>query len=330
MGAGRAVGSAIVILMTRRTARALLLLIAFATSCQARETVTVDTELSGRIERLTETFLTSGDEAAKTSALSEARAIFERDGIPSLAKVGDTAAYDFVVLNMLGQPPDMQLPFYAKLQQPKVREGLPADAVAFANARRRQMDVEARFKTQSPSHPEIRDRIVELIKDDQAVRQTEGFDLEKMGAVDRRTAGPLKAILDRHGVPTYDMVGVQAAKDFVIIVQHQAPEFRRAVLPKLKANVDAGQAAPGVYALVYDRTQRDEGRNQLYGQQLECTKAGVIDVAPLDDAANVNSRRAELGLIRLELYTRVVRLTSPACDAFRPPRSPHELEQTRR
>ena len=148
------------------------------------------------------------------------------------------------------------------------------------------------------------------------VRHTAGFDFEKMGEVDRRTAGPLKAILDKYGVPTYAMVGVQAARDFVIMVQHQAPEFRAATLPKLKANVAAGEADPGVYALVYDRTQRDQGKNQLFGQQLECTKANVIDVAPLDDAATVNVRRAELGLIRLELYTRVIRQNSPPCGAF--------------
>ena len=86
---------------------------------------------------------------------------------------------------------------------------------------------------------------------------------------------------------------------------------RAAVLPKLKANVEAGQAEPGSYATVYDRTQRDQGKNQLYGQQLECATGKALEVAPIDDAANVNGRRAELGLMRLELYARVVRLNSP-------------------
>jgi hypothetical protein len=144
-----------------------------------------------------------------------------------------------------------------------------------------------------------------------AVRERMGFDLKKMEEVDRRTAGPLKAIFDRYGVPTYDMVGVQAAKDFVVMVQHQPPEFRLAVLPKLKANVDAGQGELGTYAMVYDRTQRDQGKNQLYGQQLECASGKTLDVAPIDDAKNVNLRRAELGLMRLELYARLVRLNSP-------------------
>ena len=107
------------------------------------------------------------------------------------------------------------------------------------------------------------------------------------------------------------MVGVQAAKDFIVMVQHQPPEFRAAVLPKLKAYVDAGQADPASFAMVYDRTQRDQGKNQRYGQQLECATGNTLAVAPIDDAKNVNVRRAELGLIRLELYERLVRQTSP-------------------
>ena len=83
------------------------------------------------------------------------------------------------------------------------------------------------------------------------------------------------------------------------------------MLPKLKANVDASQAEPGTYAMVYDRTRRDQGKNQLYGQQLECGTGKTLEVAPLDDAKNVNTRRAELGLIRLELYARIARLNAP-------------------
>jgi hypothetical protein len=83
------------------------------------------------------------------------------------------------------------------------------------------------------------------------------------------------------------------------------------VLPKLKANVDAGQADPGTFATVYDRTQRDQGRQQLYGQQLECASGKALELAPMDDAKNVDVRRAELGLIRLDLYVRVVRQNSP-------------------
>jgi hypothetical protein len=292
-----------------------LLLVALVpdVGCTVHETATAaqDTALSARIGQLVETLLTSDDDAKRASVLSDARVIFEREGIPGRAKVGDAAAYGFVLINMLGQPPEFRLQFFARMQEEGSRQGLPQDALIFAAARRRQTEVEERYRSHAPSHPELQARISQLVKDDQAVREREGFDLRKMEEADRRTAGPLKAIFDRYGVPTYDMVGVQAAKDFVVMVQHQPPEFRVAVLPKLKVNVDAGEADPGSFAMVYDRTQRDQGKNQLYGQQLECVPGKALDLAPIDDEGNVNIRRAELGLMRLELYARMVRLNSP-------------------
>ncbi len=81
-----------------------------------------------------------------------------------------------------------------------------------------------------------------------------------MENIDRETESPLQAIFGQHGMPTHDMAGVEAAKDFADMLQHQSPEFRQAVLPKLKLNVDAVQANAGTYAMVYDRTQRDQGK----------------------------------------------------------------------
>jgi hypothetical protein len=306
--------------MTRCAAHRALLLVTLVpiVGCTVQHTAPAeeDPALAARIEQLVETFLTSDDDAKHASVLSDARVIFEREGIPSRAKVGDAAAYGFVLINMLGQPADFRRQFFERVQEEASRQGLPQDALAFAEARRRQTEVEERYRTHAPSHPELRAQISQLLKDDQAVRARDGFDLGKMEEADRRTAGPLKAIFDRYGVPTYEMVGVQAAKDFVVMVQHQPPEFRLAVLPKLKANVDAGQADPGTYAMVYDRTQRDQGKNQVYGQALECAAGKALEVAPIDDATNVNARRAELGLMRLELYARLVRLNSP--DLCRP------------
>jgi len=254
----------------------LVALVPIAGRCTAQETATADkdTALAGRIERLVDTFLTSDDDRRNAAVLSDARAIFERRGVPSLVKVGDIAAYGFVLINMLGQPPDFRLQFLTSVQEAATRHELPGDALAFAKARRRQTAIEERYSRHTPSHHELRDQISRLLKDDQAVRERMGFDLKTMEEVDRRLSGPLHAIFDRYGVPTYDMVGVQAAKDFAVMVQHQPPEFRVAVLPKLKANVDAGQADPGTYAMVCDRTQRDQGKNQLYGQQLECASGG--------------------------------------------------------
>jgi len=280
-----------------------------------------DVALAAQIEQLVETFLTTDDDGKREAALSQARGIFERDGVPTLADVGDSAAYQFVLINMLGQPPEFRLRFFAGVRNSAARHQLPADAVTFAEARQRLTEIDIRYAKATPSHPELRDQIEQLSKDDQAVRQKEGFDIEKMAEADRKIAEPLDGIFARHGVPTYDMVGVQATRDFIVMVQHQSPEFRRRVLPKLKANVDAGQADPGMYAMVYDRTQRDQRLKQLYGEQLECSAGKTLELAPLAEPATVNVRRARLGLMRLEIYTRLVRLHSPdVCGSSETPR----------
>ena len=281
--------------------------------CTSRKTPTSleDTQLAQRIEHLVDTFLTSDDNAREASALADARAIFEREGLPTVGRVGDVAAYGFVLINMLGQPPAFRAQFLARVREAATRRELPEDAVTFAEARARHAAADERYRARSPSHPAVRDQVARLYKDDQEVRRKEGFDPKRLEETDRRTAVPLRAIFDQYGVPTYDMVGVEAAKNFVVMVQHQSAEFRRVVLPKLKANVDAGQADPAEYASVYDRTQRDQGENQLYGEQLECATGKALSEPPIDDEAHVNLRRAELGLMRVELYARLVRLYSP-------------------
>ena len=65
--------------------------------------------------------------------------------------------------------------------------------------------------------------------------------------------------------------------------------------------------------MVYDRSSRDAGRKQLYGENLECDDQNrTLHEAPIEDEAHVNLQRARMGLMRLELYARMVIELSPA------------------
>ena len=105
--------------------------------------------------------------------------------------------------------------------------------------------------------------------------------------------------------------------DVVTLIQHQSPDFRVKVLPKLKANVEAGQADPGSYATVFDRSQTDAGKKQMYGENLTCDgEHPKLHTGPIEDERNVNRRRAAIGLMRLELYVQlVVAMTPKVCPA---------------
>jgi hypothetical protein len=201
----------------------------------------------------------------------------------------------------------------SKARKAVARHALAPDAATFCEARRRFDALKTRAARRPPTHPDLRDQLQRMLAVDQEFRQPQHFDATKTPEIDREHAAALDAIVNRYGVPTYAMVGSDGVTAFVTMVQHQPPAIRRKVLPMLKAAVDAGQADPGDYTKVFDRTARDEGRAQQYGENLECGPGEtVLHRAPIDDEVHVNARRAAMGLIRLEIYERIVIAASSA------------------
>lgn len=142
------------------------------------------------------------------------------------------------------------------------------------------------------------------------MRQEDGFDPERLVATDKMHAEQLQSILKSYGVPTFDMVGPEAAGHFVTMIQHQSPQMRELVLPALSADVKVGQADPESYALVYDLSQVDKGKEQRFGERLVCV-SGKFQEAPIEDVEHVDQRRAEIGLMRIELYADLIARVMP-------------------
>ncbi len=276
-----------------------------------------DTGLASRIQQLLHVVLTTDDEKQEAAAEAEAKEIFRKRGLPVLADVGDEAAYEFVLLSCSTGPAEFQREVLQKAREGARRHEIPADAASYCAARMRLDRVKAKAKKQAPHDSELREQIEQIFKADQAVRAKDGFDMDRMSQTDGEHRAALEAIFVKYGVPTYRMVGTQAAADFITMVQHQSPEFRRRVLPKLKANVDAGQADPGSYAMVFDRLQTDEGKKQVYGENLTCDlEHRKLHIGLIEDEDNVDKRRAAIGLMRLALYAQlVVGMTPNVCPA---------------
>jgi preprotein translocase subunit SecD len=271
-----------------------------------------DAVLRARIQQLLHLTLTTDDDKQEEAAEAEAKEIFTKRGLPTVAAVGDEAAYEFVLLTCSPGPAEFQNQVLRKALEAARKHEVPADAVSYCAAHVRQETVKALAKKQAPSNPALRDRIERLYKVDQAVREKQGFDMKKMEGTDREHAAALEEIFGKYGVPTYRMVGPQAAGGFITMIQHQSPEFRRKVLPVLKANVDAGQADPGSYAMVLDRSQTDAGKKQTYGENLTCDKEHPkLHTGPIEDEDHVDQRRAAIGLMRLKLYAQLVVAMSP-------------------
>lgn len=276
-----------------------------------------DAPLAARINQLFHVVLTTDDKKQEAAAEAEVKEIFTKRGIPTVAAVGDDAAYKFVFLACSPGPTEFQNQVLRKAREGAKRHEVPDDAAGYCAAHIRQETEKARSKKHRPSNPALREQIEQLYESDQAVREKQGFDIEKMKQTDRRHAAVLQEIFANYGVPTYRMVGPQAAADFVTMIQHQSPELRRKVLPKLKANVDTGQADPGSYAMVLDRSRTDAGRKQIYGENLTCDREHPkLHAGPVEDEYHVNQRRAAIGLMRLGLYVQLVVAMSPnVCSA---------------
>jgi hypothetical protein len=271
-----------------------------------------DAALAARIQNLLHVVLISGDEKQQAAAEAEAKEIFIRRGLPSTAAIGDEAAYDFVFLVCSSGPTEFQQRVLRTARESAKRHEIPEDAMAFCAARTQQDRAKTEAQKQAPTDPALRDRIEQLYKVDQAVRQKNEFDLAVMSRIDTEHKTALEEIFLKYGVPTYRMVGPEAASDFIIMVQHQSHPFRLKVLPKLKANVKAGQADPGSYAMVLDRSRSETGKKQIYGENLICdTTSPKLRTGPIEDEQQVNQRRAAIGLMRLEIYVQLVTAITP-------------------
>lgn len=272
-------------------------------------TQAVRNDTSKTISALFHDFLVAND---ATPSVQAARDLYTAHGLLTIAEVGDQSSYEFVVMLASGRlPAGFRTNLAGQIQAAADAGTIPRDAAAYFAARLRLQAIRDDAGARDPSNPLLRDEIHRLAVPDQAVRQRDGFDPQRVQATDQGNEAPVRAILARFGLPTYDTVGPDASDEFIALIQHQSSQFREQVLAPLRAAVDGNQADPQNYALVYDRLQRDLGKPQLYGEQLECSPSQGLHVAETDDASHVDERRAAIGLFREEIYLRFFVETSP-------------------
>ena len=144
----------------------------------------------------------------------------------------------------------------------------------------------------------------------------------RMQAVHDGNAARLTEILDAQGWPTRSRVGDRASGDAWMIQQHAIghPALMRRGLELLR-RAPAGEVPPIEIAMLDDRIRAFEGRGQLYGTQLDWDDAGHLSPLPIEDEANVDRRRASIGLPPLAEYVQQHRTADAA---------PRDLERRQR
>lgn len=122
----------------------------------------------------------------------------------------------------------------------------------------------------------------------------------------------IKNIFSKNGYPTDKMVGKETSTNFFVLIQHSDsdPKFQAFMLPILKKYSKTGNVSKKDYAFLFDRVQRNTGKQQLYGTQPSYDNMGnlfdstnkIIYPKDLADPINVDKRRKKVGLEPLEKY----------------------------
>lgn len=160
--------------------------------------------------------------------------------------------------------------------------------------------------------PQLRRQLIELEREDQEARKAweASFDAKQppaevarlftnVIAIDQRSTRALKVAIAKYGWPGKRLVGDDGAGAAALLAQHADRDhaFQVDVLARMKVMLESGDVEARHYAYLYDRVAVAEGRPQRYGTQLRGDKP-----FPIEDEANVDARRASVGLGPLAEY----------------------------
>lgn len=104
-------------------------------------------------------------------------------------------------------------------------------------------------------------------------------------------------ILDTQGWPSKQKIGKRGTSTLFLVIQHANLETQQKYLSMITKAMERNDLPKRQYAMFYDRLLLRLGKRQIYGTQLAMSKESKKPyVLPLDDAKNVDARRAKMGL----------------------------------
>jgi len=176
--------------------------------------------------------------------------------------------------------------------------------------------VSAQDQSSGPSvrMPKLRQELLKRVSEDQRIRNElikKGIDhpdpvlLAQMNRVDAINTARIGVIIKQHGWPGPKLIGRDGTDAFFLLAQHADPAFQKKVLPLVQKAYSRGVLTGQNYALFTDRVLVESGKPQIYGTAAKQVgqwnnKEPVFEL--IEDEANVDKRRAEVGLMPLSEY----------------------------
>ena len=160
---------------------------------------------------------------------------------------------------------------------------------------------------------DARKKLIELTsrrhaENDKALSESAEF--KSLRDIDRKNTAWLKMVVTAHGWPGKSAVGEDGAQAAWLLVQHadHDRDFQKQSLKLIQAAFKKGEVTGQQVAYLTDRVLVADKRNQLYGTQFQA-KDGELVPFPIEDEANVDKRRQEIGLSSLAEYKKVLEKT---------------------
>lgn len=167
--------------------------------------------------------------------------------------------------------------------------------------------------------PVLRRELLKRVEQDQAIRNeliSKGVKtpdktiIARMQAIDTANTERMRAIVNQYGWPGPELVGRDGSEAAFLLVQHANHAFQKEMLPLVEKAYRSGRLSGQSYALLLDRVLVGEGKPQVYGTQakrFEEWKGQEPVLVPIQDEANVDKRRAEVGLPPLSEYRELLK-----------------------
>ncbi len=112
-----------------------------------------------------------------------------------------------------------------------------------------------------------------------------------------------ETIIQQYGYPGKSLVGESRQDVIWTIIQHAPPAKQEQYFPLIDAAAQKGEMHKSAWALLVDRIRMHQGKPQVYGSQvIRDELTGAFKFHEIEDEANVDKRRAEVGLGPLEVY----------------------------
>jgi hypothetical protein len=118
---------------------------------------------------------------------------------------------------------------------------------------------------------------------------------DQMQVVDKANQARLDELVAQHGWPVAKDVGEKAVLGAFIVVQHARLEYMRRYESMIAKSAERGDLPKWEFARFDDRLRMYAGMPQRYGTQTNTDEKGITTFWQIEDEANVDKRRAEIG-----------------------------------